>query len=472
MSEEIIFKGKWWIPSKSRKKIAGTLTIRQNGIGSLELLGLLDRESEGGVLKQDLDIIIGISTSGSKITLHNCRICNTCTGRTGLFSQTFEVDTIFIDMHAKSIERTKFKILRVYFQHLDQLITNSSVHSTINQKNGKQTVKISNPKPVSLYTSVDFDIKIHPSNSFISSHGASKKIEIEEISFISIESKRKELEYREYLKIIFKIQTLLTFCLSKPTYPTEIYGESTSSIAIQAEGNNPPIYEPIRIITHWNDLIELSDSESIHPYKIVFDFNRIERKRKKIVAGWFKKSDEFSSFFELYFATMFNSKMYLNHIYLTLAQCIENYNRKSPRYLDYLTDPIEYTKRIEIVKGALKEHSTLNNSQIKSVISWQKAGNKPSLENRIDAILKTYPSVAPIIKGPEVHFAKTIADNRNHLTHLDPKPGATYATFDELYYLVLRMRLLIITIILDEIGFQQEEIHEIIVKINVGFGFP
>jgi hypothetical protein len=265
---------------------------------------------------------------------------------------------------------------------------------------------------------------------------------------------------------------LLTFCLSKPTYPIKLDGESSSSIFEPAEGTNPPVYNPIQIITHWNDLIEPSDSEFIHPYHIVFTFNSIHKKRKKIIAGWFKKSDEYSSIFELYFATMFNPKMYLQNIYLTLAQCIESYHRKSPKYPDYHIDPKEHARRVGIIQKTLEKHSSLTKSQINSHIKFLSGRNIPSFENRIDAILKTYPSIVPIIKGPERHFAKTIADNRNHLTHLDPKPGMKYATFEELYYLSLRMRLLLITIFLDEIGFTNAEIEAIVSRIGKSFGLP
>jgi hypothetical protein len=475
MKTETEYKGKWWIPGKSRKKIDGTLFINPNGFGTLELRGVLSESvARHGEPPQyeNKGIILGVSSSGSKITLNNCQIQNTSRSQDGFPTQTFEVDTTFIDFHAKTIANAKFKMIRVYFKHLDHLIKNSSVQISLNKRTKKHTVEILNPKPILLFTIDDFNIKIHPTNRFSGSFGASNKIEIKEVSFISIESKKKDREYEDYLKLILKIQTLLTFCLSKPTYPTKLSGESSSSILIEAEGNNAPFYTPINIITHWNDLIDPTDSDFISPDKIVFTFNNIQKQKKTIMRGWFKTTEEYNSIFELYFATMFNSKMYLQNIYLTLAQCIESYHRKSPRYPDYLTDPDEYAGRVEVVKDALKKHSTLKNSQIKSIISWLKTGNRPSLENRIDAILKTYSLIAPIIKGHEVHFAKTIADNRNHLTHLDPKPGATYATFEELYYLSLRMRLLLITIILDEIGFLQEEIKAIIVRISGGFRLP
>ena len=71
-----------------------------------------------------------------------------------------------------------------------------------------------------------------------------------------------------------------------------------------------------------------------------------------------------------------------------------------------------------------------------------------------------------MIVGNEANFSNTIALNRNHLTHLDPKPGKKYATFEELYYLSLRMRLLLITVFLDELGFDIKKIEKIIERIG------
>jgi len=475
MKSETEYKGKWWLPGKSRKKIDGTFIINPNGFGTLELNGQLSEPiiREGEFPRyENKEIILGVSSSGSKITLINCQVQNTSSSENGFPTQTFEVNTMFVNLHAKTMANAKFKLIRVYFQHLENLVKNSSIQTVQNQKTKQLTVKIIKPKPIFLYTYDGFDIKIHPTNRFSGSGLPTRTIEVKEISFISIESKKKERQYEDYLKIISKIQTLLTLCLQKSTYPIELSGESSSSILIVAEGNNSPIYDPIKIITHWNDLIEPTNSEYIFPDKMVFTFDSIQKKKKTIMKGWFKKSEEYNTIFELYFATMFNSKMYLNHIYLTLAQCIESYHRKSPRYPDYHIDPEEHARRVMIIQKTLKEHSSLTESQIKSNIKFLSSRNIPSFENRIDAILKTYPSIAPIIKGPEKHFAKTIADNRNHLTHLDPKPGMTYATFEELYYLSLRMRLLLLTIILDEIGFPQEENKVIVGRIRRGFRLP
>ncbi|MDD1685935.1 HEPN domain-containing protein [Methanoregula sp.] len=471
MKEDIVIKGRWWIPTKARKKIIGTLTVSPSGRGILELVGTFHYPTAEHDFGSNFEVILGQSTLGTKVTLHNCQVQSTQVGATGFETQVYAVDTTFIGLHAKSVQKLKFKRVRVYFKHLDHLIKNSSVQTTTNKKTLKQTIRISNPKPVHLLTFNGFNIKIHPTNRLIGSYGASSKIEVNELTFISIESKKKEQEYQAFLDIIFKLQQLLTFCLSKPTYPTELSGDSSSNI-IKNNATDSPIYDSIRIITHWNDLIDPSDTDSIHPFQIVFTFNNPPKKMNKIMMGWFEKSNENKAIFELYFATMFNSKMYLNNIYLTLAQCLESYHRKSPRYHDYLINPDAYQQRVDTVKKVIKEHSILGNSQRKSIISLLKSGNKPSLEKRIDQLLNNYSSVSPIIIGFELHFAKTIADNRNHLTHLDPRSDVRYATNVELYYLSLRMRLLMITIILDEIGFGQEDINDIIPRISQGFRLP
>jgi len=471
MKIESEYKGKWWLPNKARRKIDGTLIINPNCSGTLEIRGLLIQSPKGIGYFPEVEknqIILGLTSSGSKITLLNCRVTNTSYSSDGFHTQTYHIDTTFIDLHVKTKEKIKFKEINIQFQYLDYLLKNSSIKKSLNKETESLTIEIVKTVPIQLCTIDHFDIKVHTTSNVNFSSAASEKINVEGISLISIESE-KERNYDEFLTLIYKIQTFLTFCLSVPVFPTKISGISSLSTWKPTE-TSQPIPNQISIVTHWNDLFDASNPIDIRRREIVFTINDTQENITEIMRNWFIKSEEFNSIFELFFTTFFNPKMYLHHTFLTLAQCIESYHRKSQRYKNHVTNPEDYQKRIEIVHTALKENSILNSHQRRSIINWLKEGNKPSLENRINQILKNYPTVFNFITGNDSRFAKTIADNRNHLTHLDPKPEVTYATYEQLYYLSLRMRLLLTLIILDEIGFKQKDIEEKIPRLARGFG--
>ena len=274
-----------------------------------------------------------------------------------------------------------------------------------------------------------------------------------------------------YLKWIHKLQYFFTFCVLKTVYPIKITGESAASTWEHPKNRNLTednriFFEPIQIVSHWVDLPDLSQIDQIDPHEILFTLEEIQETSEFIMNKWWIKNEVFKSVFDIYFGTIFNSRMYLENTYLSLAQCIESYHRKSSRFLDYQIDPDEYNERIQIVKNSLKGIKQLTNSQKKSLISTLKMGNTLSLENRIQQLLITYPTISPFIVGNEENFPYTIALNRNNLTHLDPKPQIKYATFEELYDLSLRMRLLLITVFLDELGFEIKIIEKKVERLT------
>jgi hypothetical protein len=257
----------------------------------------------------------------------------------------------------------------------------------------------------------------------------------------------------------------------KTVYPVEIHGESAASTWKPPKDWNGTkdigvIFEPIQIISHWVDLPDLSQVDEVDRNEILFVLNEIQENSDFVMNKWWIKNEVYKSVFDIYFGTIFNSRMYLENTFLSLAQCIESYHRKSPRFLDYQIHPEEYQERIEIVKEAIKGQTQLTTSQKKSIIKTLKLGNGLSLETRIQQLLITYPTITPYIVGKEKNFPNTIALNRNNLTHLDPKPQNKYATFWELYDLSTRMRLLLITVFLDELGFDIKKIEKIVERLS------
>lgn len=471
------YKGKWWLPKKSKNKIDGTLTINRDGTSVLEIRKQLIKRNlfEFAQSSDNVDIILGRSSEGTKLTLLNCRLEGTSYSPEGFSTQSFKIETNILDAHYFSKDTITFRKLKVEFKHFEYLIKSTRIqipeHSHITKN---LTINNIASEEVPFFSTDNFKIEI-----VINVHGnltiyPTRKIVVEETPYILIECD-DERKYEDYLKIIDKLQRFFTFCVLKTVYPIKITGESAVNIwgkspkawivSDDDQDINQVIYEQIQIISHWIDLPDPSQIDKVDQDEILFTLNEIQENFELIMSKWWIKTEVFKSIFDIYFGTIFNSKMFLQNTYLSLAQCIESYHRKSPRFLDYQIHPEEYKERIEIVKTSLKSQTQLTTNQIKSLINTLKMGNSLSLENRIQQLLITYPSISPIIVGNVNNFPNTIILNRNNLTHLDPKPDIKYATFEELYDLSIRMRLLLITIILDELGFENKKIEKIIGRL-------
>ncbi|HII98036.1 MAG TPA: hypothetical protein HA272_01925 [Methanoregula sp.] len=441
MSSKSEYKGKWWIPSNAPNEIDGTLKINSDGTGSLDLRGeLIQRDfSEFPPISEDVEIILGRASDGSKITLNNCHLHGTSHSPEGFPTQSFIIQTNLFDVHFSSKDAISFRKIKIEFKHFEYLIksTRIQVNKPLQDANILTINNVTNEK-IPFFSVDGFNIEIiidvHPNITTF----PRRKIIIEETPYISIETDIGR-KHEDFLKIIDKLQYFFSFCLSKIVYPVNVYAESEASIWEPPDDWNVKddtgvIYEPIQIISHWVDLPDQSQIEEVDRNEILFTLNDIRDNFDFVMNKWWIKNEVFKSVFDIYFGTIFNSRMYLENTYLSLAQCIESYHRKSSRFLDYHIHPEEYAERIGILKNFLKNELQLTSSQKKSLISTLKMGNSLSLENRIQQLLITYPTITPFIAGSEKNFPNTIALNRNNLTHLDPKPEIKYATFEELNF--------------------------------------
>jgi hypothetical protein len=472
MSSKSEYKGKWWIPADHPFEIDGSLNINPDGTGALEIRGELIKQDflEFPLTIKEVEIILGRSSDGTKLTLLNCHLIGTNHSSEGFPTQSINIETNILNVHFSTRNTITFREIRVEFKHFEYLIKSTRIQIVeFPQISKRLSINNVTREEIPFFSVDDFNIKIIIEVNFTNTTSPFRKITVEENPCILIQADT-ERKYEDYLKIIDKLQYFFTFCVLKTVYPVKITGKSNESIweweplkDWNLNEDGPIIYEPIEIISHWVDLPYQVDE--VDRNEILFTINEIQENSALIMNKWWIKNEFFKSIFDIYFGTIFNSRMYLENKYLSLAQCIESYHRKSSKFLDNQIRPDEYDERINIVKDALKVQTQLTPKQKKSLISTLKRGNTLSLENRIQQLLITYPTISPIIVGDMKCFPNIIALNRNHLTHLDPKPNTKYATFEELYYLSVRMRLLLITVFLDELGFEIKNVEKIVARL-------
>jgi hypothetical protein len=185
-----------------------------------------------------------------------------------------------------------------------------------------------------------------------------------------------------------------------------------------------------------------------------------------VIRRWKTIQETFRIPLMLFLSTLFNPQMYQEQHFLTRSQCIEIYHRTSIKYSDALLDPVEYDRRLELLKNALKDHTALRSSERRLFISKLKNGNKPSFKDRIDQVLdETVPSSYQIkFSFPE--FAQKIVDNRNYLTHWDLKPGFVPATPEELTEYSQQLGRLFYLCLLDELALDQEVIEKVFSELQ------
>ena len=68
--------------------------------------------------------------------------------------------------------------------------------------------------------------------------------------------------------------------------------------------------------------------DRLYPYDMLFTFKDISDRFEILLKNWFEKADTLGPVYDLYFGTLYNPRMYLQHQFLSLIQAIEVYHRR------------------------------------------------------------------------------------------------------------------------------------------------
>ncbi len=179
--------------------------------------------------------------------------------------------------------------------------------------------------------------------------------------------------------------------------------------------------------------------------------------------NWFEKAEKLEPIYNLYFGTLYNSRMYLEHRFLSQIHAIESYHRR--------VNGGKYQENDEYRSGLYKKFlqaipNELDNDFRESLIEGKlKYANDYSLRKRLKEILESCSQNLPVslrAKDNRDLFIKLVVNTRNYLTHFEEKSKA--ATGDELYKLTNNLKILLEICLLKELEFSSETINNLISK--------
>lgn len=462
-------RGKWWIPTNPDNRVTGVLTIHTNTSANLELDGsfpeveIFEKDGNKRVISskiERIDLVLGYGLNGKKYSLNNCDYSG---GQLGFFhgitTQNFHVSIIFEGIHFSNKNEIKMHDVSASLNYLNAWMN----PKTITWKNESDDdvirgKRIENHK-IELNDSINLNLR---TNTHF--HGSLTQITLEQRNYIDISSK-EPIEFYLFMELIFHFQEFLSLIMLNPAFVTEIYadnfGESDSS-------DNKEIKEiivPVKIYLPHSRLSEQIISKDLNFSDALFTLPEINGDVEAIIQKWFDLCQNQKSMLDLYFASVFTSKQYIQSNFLSKAQCLEVYHRHSENFVQDAMDPLLHNKKVDIIENLIRENENLKITHLKSYIKKiRKFGNEPTLENRLNSILSNYPDIFSIFIEDPKSFSKIVADNRNYLTHLEKKKGTIYATNIELYYFTVQLEAIIYVCILAELGFKKEKIIEIIQK--------
>lgn len=470
--EEFQYLGIWWRPEDPDQKIAGELAYHPKEGATLKLIGSLnlfiDRsEITLGVTPHEIDIILGITPDGREITLYRCSESRKFISPVGVNCFDFKARVVFVGQHFESKSDILFNNLSICYSNLSDWTNLSPFHISCDDEsiemnysdlvtsvmnfnrissliNSEEAFQVNYSPLEDIGVNID-GFKIDLTSEFECLTDIPESISLRQTTYFKVEP-QEPLHYDEYSpKILYHLRNFLSLGIRKSVYPVCIKGQTVAS------NNVLSFYR----IGEWS-------TEKLHPGLMLFSFADVKDNFEKCLENWVNKSKLLKPIVDLYFASLHNSSMYLEHQFLSLAQALESYHRRKygGRYL-------EEGRYEEIYQAFISQIPNDLDKSVKDAFKGKlKYINEYSLRKRLRQLLKSVTEITDLtIKDPKI-FAHTVTQIRNDLTHLNTEE--VLEGYD-LARLTRQMKELLEICLLIEIGLPGEKVKDLV--INSGFSY-
>lgn len=452
------YSGIWWLPTApdDAPRLHGILIYKPNEGFELEVIGSFFDISEILLNAKNPAIIQGTSSDGKNITLYKCfrshvSIGSHSIGNQGTQISRYKPSIVFMGAHFD--KEPMFNKLIINYSYLDEWVNISGFDIPAPKTKGEYLIKYKLPEDINITLDENYDLTITHSVRGPNLNMVQKESQITQTTHIMIGSKI-EIPISVYHDIINMIRNFLSFGVDRPVYPLSIYGKSEEHISFY---KNIKIYNDIEIYYNKKEIPD--DFEPIIPPNMFFVFKDIAESFELFIRNWFNKSIALSPVFDLYFSNVYTPKMYSETRFLNAVQAIESYHRRKDT-TNKLDIPLEEhnERMIKIISFAPLEHMDW-------LLAKLKHSNEVYLRQRLMEILTLHKDIAEIYIGnkrQQKDFVYRVVATRNYLTHFDKDNATECAKGRDLSILIEKLKLIIRSCLLEEIGMDQSRIKTIL----------
>jgi len=446
------YRGLWWLPSKPNHKIYGTLSYDRGKYPILSLDGAFVKHLEEG--GEFYEIILGISEN-KKLTLVNClsfHISHSFSGSGDFSRSKFQVQMFCVGNHYPKKNALQFTEMDIKYSHLKAWLS-ANIFRFSDTKHTKTELILTIKKPLEKEIALsEFTLKIRGllegSSGFF--HDSYRRE-----AMISIYSEKAHL--KKFFRIINDVRNFLCLAIGERISIQEILADRIQE-------------EKIELVIP--DLMGEGTTENkISFYPLPIEFSMISKNLDFYFKNWFSFIKEYEPVYQLFFAAI--EKLYSMTQFLNLSQAIEAYH--SRKYDDRLfSDEVlkeidNSTKFSEKIVEPLEPRSK---DSFKKKFSFV---NRKSLRMRIKELFGDFGKIFKIFIKDEKKFISIFVDARNYYTHYDPEIKKPLKQ-DKIPFLIDDLRLILLTVILTEMGFNQAQTQRIVTlycrtKIQKTFSF-
>jgi len=449
------YSGIWWLPEKPDKQVSGTLKFYSGENTSLQLIGAFKDITEINVVKNH-DIILGLTSEGKKITLFKCFEHQSVIHVPGFISTSFFVSVVFEGHQFNKTEDIVFDSVLLHYNNLNEWagIYGFQHQPNKNTEGPHPLAEMSYLKPQKVEVKLEkFSVSI---DFQFTQKGGFSEIKWEQTTFFKIET-YEPTNFEGYMSLCYNIQNFLSLAMGSAALPLTMIAKTKECQITMGDGKI--MYPEISIFYPIRGLSELA--KNIAHFNMLFSFRDISVDYEKCIKNWFAKSNSLQPVYDLYFGTLYNSSIYLQHAFSSLIQAVETYHRRTHDG-KYLTDD-EYLKTVyPILMKSIP--STVDRNFKESLKGKLLYLNEFSLRKRLNEILEYCGNITEHFIKNKAEFIEATVDTRNYLTHFDKRLEAKANQRENLNLLTQRLKFILEICLLKELEISDTVIDGLIAR--------
>ena len=441
-------QGFWWRPENPETKLVGTALYGPCEGITLELVGSLTPLEEIGRPPQRFDVW-GLTVGGKPITLFRAYQTNTGIHLPGYPTSRIEASQAVIGGHYRKPEDVFVHTIEIQFQYLSGWSQTSGI-TVQHQADNSSNISLKAEEPIVLADKNGIKVSAIPSMNMNHHRDG---LEIKEWCELRLESGAgTPRPITEFDPIIHAFQRFLSLAVGESASPAEISAKTPDEAA---RIGDKPFWREISLV---RKLSLRDERRKVEPEEMLFTLRDLQRAQQSIFGRFLEQESRLEAVFDLFFPTYFFDLPPPQEL-LNMAHAIEAFHRATIGG-QYLGDA-EYENGLKqsfLAAVPLQLSEDFRNS-LKRRIDFL---HEYSLKKRLKDILRKFdPLVAPYV-GERDTFIRAVTEARNQLVHAsrdNPPPD-----YRKLWRFAQQLGLVLEVAILSEIGFQQNEVRDIVAR--------
>ena len=440
--------GYFWLPDSPESKLPGTLRIFDGGKIELKLIGIFGDHLVIPSKNPYLGRILGKVEKDRYITLESCLYQKRDFSLGGISRSLVYVQEAIFDIDPSNGGEARFDSFSFSIEGLDEWVGISGIN-VVNDSDLKSTSITYQAQSAMKYCLGDgFTLKIVFSYKLPGMPVLTEAKVSQKTYFVLDSDVERELE--AFRDVAHKLTYLLCLAIDATVSIRDVKAESNSHVQNILPGEPLKISMPV----YYQSIPFSSDVPNIDIYKMLFRFQNIEKNAGDIIKNWLGAYSIFRPSLDLYFSSVTGGHKYLESRFLSLAQSLETYHRRTS------TESLMAEDKFRSVCASLLCSCPKKQREwFKSRLN--KYDNEVNLGRRIKSIIEPFKTSIGNSKQRK-KLIHQIVNTRNYFTHYDTRLEDDAISGKDLWNLCQRMEALFQLHLLSRLGFDKSEIDSIV----------